>query len=361
MARLPLLLVAAFLLAQCANAAPAPAPAGGTPSAAGAALRPKKYIVRLKSASSVPTAKQRIAVMAEDINRFRAMEEGAAPRVKDEVRHDVTLGNAKFITGTFSARMVDQLKKNPEVATVEEDKPIWAYGSQPGAPWNLVRADQRQQVNLGAAYNYDDKAQGRGVDVFVVDTGIDVTHPELKGRAFRGFKAEPDWTWNDDHGHGTHVAGTIADAAVASLVADYGCNIVAAAGNESQNACDYSPGRVPSVITVASSNRDDSIRETSNYGPCVTMFAPGQDIKSLAPGGKYNVLSGTSMAAPLVSGTAAIYLSIPVYNGNSPADLKNALVRWATPNVVKGLGAYNRNAQGKAATPNLMVSTHYWW
>ncbi|KAI9218696.1 peptidase S8/S53 domain-containing protein, partial [Blastocladiella britannica] len=83
-----------------------------------------------------------------------------------------------------------------------------ALGSQPSPPsWGLIRTGERN-LDLSQGYNYPDEA-GSGITVYVVDTGIDVTHPEFEGRASWGNTACSGCASKDDHGHGTHCAGTI--------------------------------------------------------------------------------------------------------------------------------------------------------
>ena len=74
--------------------------------------------------------------------------------------------------------------------------------------------------------------------------------------------------------------------------------IVPAAGNQDDDACVYSPGRVPTVLTVGGINVDDTSMSYSNYGSCVDIYAPGEWILSTCIGGESEFLSGTSMAAP---------------------------------------------------------------
>lgn len=82
-----------------------------------------------------------------------------------------------------------------------------------------------------------------------------------------------------------------------------------AAGNDNRDACDQSPARNGKIITVGASTSGDSRASFSNYGRCVDMFSPGQSIRSLSAFSDTGtvVLSGTSMAAPLVSGVAALW------------------------------------------------------
>ena len=128
------------------------------------------------------------------------------------------------------------------------------------------------------------------------------------------------------------------DSAVASLTAN---NIVVAvsAGNSGADACLYSPaalGGSPSsaVITVGATDINDFRPTWSNYGQCVSISAPGASITAAWPTSNTatHTLSGTSMAAPLVAGVCALVLQ---QNSNlSPAEVKEIVLRWATPGVV---------------------------
>lgn len=241
-------------------------------------------------------------------------------------------------------------------------------------------------------YNYP-QPSGAGVDVYVIDTGIRISHEDFEGRASYGF-----WGGyadaNDDNEHGTHVAGTIGsktygvaksvdllavkvlngtgqgsnsdiiaginyvvqnskstgkpsiaslslggdvspalDKAV-QLAIETGVHFVVAAGNENKDAGSSSPARVEEAITVGASTINDQRAVFSNYGSVVDIFAPGMNITSTSYKDDTSSLSlsGTSMATPHVSGALASLLS--QVGQMSPADASQRLKDIATKGVV---------------------------
>ena len=281
------------------------------------------------------------------------------------------------------ADQVAELRNDPEVRSVRLDTPVYQADVQLPAPPNLDRIDD-QSLPLDGDYEYSSQSTGAGVTVYVVDSGVRIGHSQFGARARYGYDVlDDDQVAEDCSGHGTHVAGTVAgtkygaaklaeiaavrvfdcdssgsaytviagidwilanrpagelsvinasvtgppnpdlDAAFAAAV-DAGITVVVAAGNNNFDACGLSPGRVPSVITVGAVDADDRRAPFSNFGPCVDIWAPGVDVVSAGrtSNNATTVMSGTSMAAPLVSAAVARYLQ------NRPTATPADMDRW---------------------------------
>ena len=261
------------------------------------------------------------------------------------------------------------LRAEPSVLSVEQDQMLSINTTQSGATWGISRLDQRTgPPDSFYAYNAD----GSGVTVYIIDTGINFTHTEYNGRAFTGIdEVTAGGTAADCNGHGSHVSGTVGgttygvakkvkliavrvldcagsgstsgviagiDWVTAQKKANPGVpsaanmslgggasptlntaveNSVAAgvvyaiaAGNDGLNACNYSPASAPNAITVGATDINDGFASFSNRGSCVDINAPGVNITSSWMGSTTatNTISGTSMATPHVAGTIALYL-----------------------------------------------------
>ncbi|RLK09632.1 peptidase inhibitor I9 [Micromonospora sp. M71_S20] len=357
---------------------------------------PGEYIVVLKDGAAAGSAGSRKSTVS-GAARALASRFGTMP---DQVWGDALNG---FSVRTSEA-VARRLAADPAVAYVEQDQAVKVpetasvqpSTAQPNAPWNLDRIDA--PVGLDTTYNF--VRQGTGVRVYVIGPGIRTTHQEFGGRAHHGYAASCFKTL------GTHVAGIIGgttygvaknvelvsvglpscngtlsaligavdwvvadnspwdppavgdfvlaggmstalNTAVANAVDD-GIVITTPAGDVNQNACNDSPGSVPTVITVASIQSNDARPSYSNFGPCVDLFAPGVDVVSASPDSDTAVksISLTLQASAHVAGMAARVLSKnPTW---TPAQVHAFLVESATLGVVTnpGNGSPNRLLYG---------------
>ncbi|KAI8334591.1 peptidase S8/S53 domain-containing protein [Chlamydoabsidia padenii] len=144
-----------------------------------------------------------------------------------------------------------------------------------------------------------------------------------------------------------------------TAAAKSGLPIIVAAGNSASDACQVTPAGNPNVYTVGASDNTDTLDYRSCYGKCVDIIAPGINVESDYIGGKNAtaIMSGTSMAAPHLTGIAALILQ-DLHNP-TPKALFAALTSLGTKNVIKdnrpktvNLLAYSDASKVKTATSN---------
>ncbi|NHM33802.1 S8 family peptidase [Neobacillus terrae] len=276
--------------------------------------------------------------------------------------------------------MVDYFKKQKNVSFVE---PHFIYLKNDindtyyfNYQWNLPA--------IGTEGGWKVTRGSKDVKIAVVDTGVDLTHPDLAHRLTKGYNAiENNNRADDDNGHGTHVAGIIASVTnnrkgVAGITwynpimpvkvlnsegaggsfdvakgvrwaADHGADvinlslgnyknsavmrdainyalkkdvvIVCAAGNDNTNQPSY-PAAYPGVVGVSAVDWNGRRADFSNYGNYVDVAAPGVEIASTFFNGQYASLSGTSMAAPHVTALAGLIRSVdPNLKNNEVANV----------------------------------------
>ncbi len=304
------------------------------------------------------------------------------------------------ISADIPESVSEKLKKNPKIKYIEEDAQVQIAGkpSQPQPPqppqqitWGIAR------VKAPEAWN---NSTGKNVKIAVLDTGISNSHPDLtvSGGINLVGKSKNN-KWNDDNGHGTHVAGIIAarnnsigvvgvapdaqlyavkvlDAYGSGYISDViegidwavqnnmnvvsmslgtaiysqalndstanaykvGILLVVAAGNSGDGNLSTDdvlyPAKFDSVIAVSAVDFNNIAPIWSADGAEIELAAPGVDIYSTWINGGYANESGTSMAAPFVSGVAALVKSKNL--AMSSQEIRNALAYSAVDLGVPG-------------------------
>ncbi|WP_436493584.1 S8 family serine peptidase [Actinokineospora sp. HUAS TT18] len=323
-------------------------------------------------------------------------------------KHGGKLSSIYKAVGGFSVQLSEaqakQLAADPSVAYVEQDQIFHITDTQQNPTWGLDRTDQRD-LPVSNTYTYPSTA-GAGVTAYILDTGVDASHPDFGGRVKGGYDfIDNDSNAADCQGHGTHVAGTVGSATYgiakkvnlvsvrvldcggyskgssitqgidwvvqnaqkpavinmslgggASSILDDGARkainagiiTVVAAGNNGGDACQISPARTPEAITVAASDGADkrsiwTSTQSSNWGTCVDIFGPGSNIISTKNGGGTFSNGGTSMATPHVVGAVALYLGTSGNSGKTQAEVAKVLIDNSTPNKITDVkGSPNR-------------------
>lgn len=358
--------------------------------------------------------------------------------LRPKVKKIISFGSFEGFYGNFTNDVLERLKKNPLVGEIvpdfkielndelnineelndfdeivepsEASYPIFnsiELETQFMAPRHLARISRHSKLpfNQSVNYYYNSKYSGKGVNAYIIDTGIFKEHPDLEGRAIFGADFTNEGS-GDLNGHGTHVSGiigsksfgvakdvtlvevkaldkfgqgslstvisalefavnhrkesntlgvvnlslgsvknSILNQAIQAAV-ESGLLVVAAAGNSNIDSCLTSPASSPFAITVgAIDDRTDSIATFSNWGECVDVFASGVLIQSLSISNieKPLQLSGTSMSSPTVTGLCSILLE----KGFNINEIKDILKDLSTKDLIN-----KKSLNLKPNTPN---------
>lgn len=361
-----------------------------------------KYI----PSNGIPVEDQYIVVLKDEMPSVQAREallqNFATQHGGELIRTYVAALNGGVIR--MNEAKAKALANHPFIGYIEQDSviqlivPMDTTTQDPSPSWGLDRIDQ-QSLPLNSAYSYNN--DGTGVNAYVIDTGIRISHSEFNGRATLGYDViKGNSKGGDCNGHGTHVAGTIGgsnygvaknvkliavrvlncqgsgttsgvitgidwvtknvsrpavanmslgggasvslDTAVSNSI-NAGISYAVAAGNSSQDACVSSPSRVPSAITVGATDQTDTRPSWSNFGKCLDLFAPGVSIKSAWIGSDTatNTISGTSMATPHVTGVVA--LKLQGTPSATPGEIADDLINKSTQGAVINAGINSPN------------------
>ena len=298
----------------------------------------------------------------------------------------------------------DLLKDDPSIEYIEPDMYIDLSEDEPvkKSEENIINyiswGVERLGIDKYAKYIKDENKENT-VTIAVIDTGIDYNHSIFKDKLlYSGY----DFINNDDdpyddslQGHGTHVAGIIADSTreldnikilpikalnsfgigtISSLgnsikyaidsnvdiinlslgltdgvhsnlieelileAVNSGITVVNAAGNSNSNTMYSCPSHLDEAIIVSAIDINNNKAYTSNYGPNIDVAAPGVNIYSSIPGDNYAYKSGTSMAAPYISSIAAmIKLNNPELE---PLEIENIIKEYSVDIGEKGIDWY---------------------
>jgi thermitase len=300
----------------------------------------------------------------------------------------------------FKGSVKDKIKSYQSHPDVEYAEPNYYFHAF-AVPNDPYFNNQYGLKKIQAPQAWDQTIGSPDTMIAIVDSGVQRTHPDLASKVVNGYDyVDNDNTPNDENGHGTHCAGITGaiannnigvagvapgstiyavrvldrqnngelyaitqgiveaadsgakvinlslgspnDAQVLKQAVQYAWNrgavIVVAAGNTGNTQPNY-PAYYNEVISVASTDQFDRKSPFSNYGSWVDVAAPGSNIYSTFIGNTFRSMDGTSMAAPHVSGLAALLAD----QGFSNIEIRQIIEQ--TSDKINGTGVFWRNGR----------------
>jgi len=335
-------------------------------------IRPDEVVVRLEPNTDLASVEKCAGITASSNHNQAKVAEFA------QIIH---------LTSNSLIDVLQTIQKCPGVLYAEPNYVVHSTDTTPDDTYFLNR--QYGLLNIQAPKGWDYSTGSSSVTVAILDSGVELTHPDLAGKIVAGYDfVNKDSLPQDDFGHGTHVAGIAAavtnnnygiagvswealimplkvldssgngytsDSALAIMwAADHGAKVinmsfgssspssilldainyayskgvimVAASGNDGINGVLY-PAKYNHVIAVGATDSSNSRGNFSNYGPDLDLVAPGVSIYSTMMSNSFGYKSGTSMATPFVAGLAALLIGLS--SDFSPDEIEQAMVNSA--------------------------------
>ncbi|KAI8239744.1 hypothetical protein K4K57_005409 [Colletotrichum sp. SAR 10_99] len=181
--------------------------AAAVPSAVLDGVIPGQYIIRLKPGLQ-PAEFESHMVWATGVHK-------RSPGRRDTtgIEKSFNIGAFNAYTGSFDDDSIAEIGAGEEVLSVEPNRIVEldAFYTQWNAPWGLTALSSPNRLPDSSdtgSYVYD-RSAGEGTFVYMLDTGVQISHPNFGGRAVRGYNARPEEAFDDLGGHGTHTAGIV--------------------------------------------------------------------------------------------------------------------------------------------------------
>jgi len=387
------LLLATAFSASAGDESPNPVDTGG------------EFIVRMKSENIPPSLP----------GQFLRRVDARTVVVRLPLSENIPGNSPQTMRAPSTPGLPEMLRENDDILFAEPNHPGYFAALPPVPAPDDPGFGQQWWLGAVGAQSLWAVHSGEGSLVAVVDSGVDVLHPDLAPNIVPGGYnfGDDNEDLSDYFGHGTAVAGAVAAvcgnglggcglapragilplkinaggeaiflsdrlASAVRYAADHGAKIinlsvyvtqetelvreaiqaaldrgiiVVAAAGNNYGGPVAFPANMPGVVAVAASTRDGKLLDASNIGPEIAVAAPGENIYSTAPGGTYGLFTGTSMSAPIVSATLAAMSAASPF---LPAQTLIALLkRPAHPLQGRDIGIADAGASADLLLPRL--------